>query len=130
MPCIARLQSFRWKQRLQLLQLLFLQVPKQHQRLCCLELGRRGSTGGHQAVPGARKQLLDGIKKGKTMENLQETMFFYVFFWVVLDVLYIILHPKHIYYRGCWFLDALLQPSLDGYGHQEFGKASFLGRSW
>ena len=46
-----------------------------------------------------------------------------MFFLVVLDVLYIILHPKQIYYRGCWFLDALLQPSLDGYGHQEFGKA-------
>jgi hypothetical protein len=69
MPCIARLQSFRWKQRLQLLQLLFLPVPKQHQRLCCFELFRRGSAGGHQAVPGARKQLFDGIKRGKSTGN-------------------------------------------------------------
>ena len=56
-----------------------------------------------------------------------------MFFLVVLDVLYIILHPKHththiyIYYRDCWFLDALLQPSLDGYsmGTRSLGRPDF-----
>ena len=70
MPGIARLQSFRWKQRLQLLQLLFLQVPKQHQRLCCLDLRHRGSAGGHQAIPGGQETAFGWDKKG---ENLQET---------------------------------------------------------
>jgi hypothetical protein len=33
----------------------------------------------------------------------------------------------YIYYRDCWFLDALLQPSLDGYsmGTRSLGRPDF-----